>query len=280
MILRLMLIMGFLYSTLPLLAQQSKLNKLWESDTTLSVAESVLLDHQHNILFVSCVNGPASDDNHNSFIAKVSLDGKVIDRNFTKQLNATKGMCILGDKLYVTEMKQLVEIDLATGKIVKRYPVKGALFLNDLAADTATGSIYISDSSTEQLWVFRKGEMNVFAKGTSFKNLNALLLQGHNLLIANVTGSFSSLNLKTKQVTLIASLESGIDGITALGKKNYLLTETAGRIWRLYADGRKLLLSDTSKEKVNATDTEYDISTHTLYVPTLFYNTVRAFHVK
>jgi len=272
--------MGFLYSTSPLLAQQSKLTKVWESDTTLSVAESVLLDRPNHLLYVSCINGPASDENRNSFIAKVSLDGKVIDRNFTQHLNATKGMCILGDRLYVTEMKQLVEIALATGKVVKRYPIKDALFLNDLAADPATGSIYISDSGSEQLWVFKNGEMNVFAEGASFKNLNALLLQGPNLLIANVTGSFSSLDLKTKKVTMVASLESGIDGITALGKKNYLLAETAGRIWRLASNGSKLLLSDTSKDKINAADTEYDVSTHTLYIPTLFYNTVRAFHVK
>jgi hypothetical protein len=275
-----MLIMGFLYSTSPLLAQDRKLNMLWESDTTLSVAESVLLDLTHNTLYVSCVNGPASNDNGNSFIAKVSLDGRVIDRNFTQQLNATKGMCILGDKLYVTEMKQLVEIDLATGKVVKRYPVEGALFLNDLAADAATGSIYISDSSTEQLWVLRNGKMNVFAEGASFKNLNALLLQGRTLLIGNVKGSFSSLDLKTKKVTPITVLESGIDGITALGKKNYLLTETTGRIWRLSTNGNKLLLSDTSEDKISAADTDYDTSTHTLYVPTLFHNTVRAFKIQ
>lgn len=271
-----MLTMGFLYTASTLHAQDIKLKTVWESDTTLSVAESILFDRSRNVLYVSCVNGQATNENSKSFIAKVGLDGRVIDLNFTENLNATKGMCLWGDKLFVTEMRQVVEIDLTTGKVVKRYPVEGAVFLNDLALDSATGSIYITDSGTEQLSVLHNGETKVVGEGAAFKQMNALLLEGTNLLIGSVAGTFSSLDLKTAKLTPVAVLASGIDGITALGNNSYLLAETAGRLWHLRADGTKLLLSDTSKDNISAADTDYDPTTHMVYVPTLFHNTIRA----
>src|SRR5438046_1846713 len=112
-------------------AQSVDLKPVWETDTTLRTPESVLVDPAQKVLYVACINGSPTLENKTSYIAKLGMDGKVIQMKFTDNLNSTKGMGILGDKLYVTEMTQVAEIALATGKILNRYPIKGAKFLND-----------------------------------------------------------------------------------------------------------------------------------------------------
>jgi len=109
---------SLLFSTaISVQAQTMTLKPVWETDTTLlRTPECVLLDPTTNMLYVACINGKPELGNTNSYIAKVGQDGKVIKLKFTEGLNSTKGMGILGDKLYVTEMTQVAEIALATGK--------------------------------------------------------------------------------------------------------------------------------------------------------------------
>src|ERR1041384_1576465 len=133
-------------------AQNIELTPVWESDTTLRTPESVLFEPGQNVLYVACINGGPSLENKGSYLAKVGLDGKVIQLKFTENLNSTKGMGILGNKLYVTEMQQVAEIDLASGKILNRYPVEGAKFLNDIAVDTKKGLVYVTDSGDSKVW--------------------------------------------------------------------------------------------------------------------------------
>src|SRR4051794_37538011 len=93
------------------------LQKLWETDTTLTTPESVLYDPAGNALYVACINRKLDDSNHSSFIAKLSPDGKVLKHQWATDLSVTKGMGIYGKKLYVTELHSIAIIDLATGKV-------------------------------------------------------------------------------------------------------------------------------------------------------------------
>ncbi len=43
-------------------------------------------------------------------------------------------MAIYKGKLYVSDIDQLVEIDIENGKIIKKYNAEDAVFLNDVAA--------------------------------------------------------------------------------------------------------------------------------------------------
>ena len=101
-------------------AQSIAMQPAWQSDTTLRVPERVLFDADQKMLYVPCVKGKATLANKVSFITKVGLDGKVIKLKFADGLNAIKGMALLTNKLYVTEMTQIDEISLATGKILNR----------------------------------------------------------------------------------------------------------------------------------------------------------------
>ena len=155
-------LVGLLVRTTSMQAQSVTLKPVWETDTTLRTPESVVC----SIRARRCCTSPASTetptpDNKGSYITKLGLDGKVMKLKFTDNLNSTKGMGILGNKLYVTEMTQVAEIDLATGKILNRYPVDGSKFLNDIAIDTKKGVVYVSDSGDSKIWAITNGKANL-----------------------------------------------------------------------------------------------------------------------
>ncbi|RRB01156.1 hypothetical protein [Larkinella rosea] len=275
------LLMALLVRVTPsVLAQTGDLKAVWETDTTIRTPESVLFDPGQKILYVACINGGPSLDNKGSFIAKVGLDGKVIKLKFAENLNSTKGMGILGDKLYVTEMNQVAEIALSSGKILNRYPIAGAKFLNDIAVDAKKKIVYITDSGNGQVWALTNGKTSEVLSGAPLKGTNGLLFENDQVLIGNGDGTLYTMNPATKQLGTIAKVTGGIDGIVALGKKEYIVTEWSGKIWHVKADGSTDLKLDTTKEKINSADVGYNPATKTLYVPTFFHNTVKAYSLK
>ena len=258
-------------------AQTVSLKPVWETDTTLRTPECVLVDPASKVLYVACINGAPKLENKGSYIAKLGMDGKVIQLHFTEGLNSTKGMGILGDKLYVTEMNQVAEISLATGKILNRYPIDGAKFLNDIAIDTKNGIVYVTDSGDSKVWSLTKGKASLVRDGIPIKGPNGLLFENGQLLIGNGDGSLLTMDPATKQVTTVAKVTGGIDGIVALGGKKYVVTEWGGKVWYIHSDGTTELKMDTSAEKINSADIGYDLTTKMLFVPTFFHNTVKAY---
>jgi len=59
-------------------------------------------------------------------------------------LNDSKGQLVLGDKFYVSNNLELVEVDLNTNKIINKYTDEDVEFLNDVNAD-ANVYVYISN---------------------------------------------------------------------------------------------------------------------------------------
>jgi sugar lactone lactonase YvrE len=130
-------------------AQNLQLVKLWETDSTLQVPESVLYHADSKVLFVSNIDGKSDEKDLRGSITKVSLDGKVIEK-WAVNVSAPKGMDIYNGKLYVADIDEVVAMDLKSGKSVQRISVAGSIFLNDLAIDKA-GIIYVSDSRTGKI---------------------------------------------------------------------------------------------------------------------------------
>src|SRR6187431_1344942 len=69
------------------------LERAWETDATLTTAESVLYDKANDVLYVSCINGvPPDKKDGDGFISRVALDGKIKDLKWVTGLNGPKGM--------------------------------------------------------------------------------------------------------------------------------------------------------------------------------------------
>lgn len=89
-------------------------------------------------IFVSNIGGaqpnPAAKDG-NGFISELSADGKIIQQKFQKTtLNGPKGLAIIKNVLYVSDIDRVVGFDITSGEQVFELSIPDAAFLNDLCS--------------------------------------------------------------------------------------------------------------------------------------------------
>jgi sugar lactone lactonase YvrE len=122
-------------------------------DVGLQMPKSVLWDAGQDVYFVSNINGESVIPNKNGFLSKIAPDGKVIALKFVdgskkaSELNAPKGMAIIGDILYVADISVVRKFDRKSGKAKGEIKVPNAIFLNDLSASPDGKTLYVSDSA-------------------------------------------------------------------------------------------------------------------------------------
>ncbi len=192
-------------------------------------------------------------------------------------------MAIHGAHLYVSDIDELVRIDLADGSVSARYPAAGAVFLNDAAAD-AQGNIYVGDSSAENSIIYKlsNGTLTVWMKDPQIRNPNGLLMQGNRFLVGNgQDGNLNSIDLENKTITLLVKTGSGIDGLKSVGNEQYATSDWAGKISLVnVSSGETVVLQNTTDAHINAADFEYIADRKLLLVPTFFDNRVTAYRVE
>jgi len=99
------------------------LEMLWESDTIFRTPESVLYDAGKNILYVSNIDGSPDTKDGNGFISTMGPAGNLIQLEWVTGLNAPKGMGVYQDLLYVTDIDELVVINILQAAIKEKIPV-------------------------------------------------------------------------------------------------------------------------------------------------------------
>lgn len=261
-------------ATLNATAQQS-LEKLWESDTTLAIPESVLPVAGKNLLYVSLIDGEPWGADGRGGIAVLDKKGAIINAAWITGLNAPKGMGIHGGKLYVTDMGDVVVIDISKEKIERKIPVAGAEGLNDISI-AKNGTVYVSDSKTGKVHSISKGTVALVAD--SLKGLNGLLADGKDLYIctANVVYKKSG----NKPIQAFATMPMGGDGIEPVGNGDLLTSTWSGVIYYITKEGAVTSILDTREQKINTADIGYDAKERIVYVPTFFAKSVAAYKLK
>jgi hypothetical protein len=113
--------------------------------------ESARYDEQRDVWYVSNVNGLPSATDGNGFITRISGDFETVDTLWVAggtngvQLDAPKGMAIVGDTLWIADIAVIRGINVLDGSLVASIPVPGALFLNDISYST-DGALYLTDT--------------------------------------------------------------------------------------------------------------------------------------
>jgi hypothetical protein len=261
---------------------QFKLVKIWETDSTLKVPESVLYDAGNKVLYVSNIDGtePWAKDGKGS-IGKVGLDGKIINAEWVTGLNAPKGMGMYKGKLYVADLTEIVVIDIAKGKIVQHRPIGGSVGLNDVSIDVK-GILYVSDSKARNVYtmpVNMPKKMVLLLDSNQLKRPNGLLLHKNHFYVLDNGGMYRM--EKDNTLTKIADgMEGGTDGIENVTGEDFLVSCWAGSIWYVKADGTKINLLDTQAQKINSADIGYDAKNKIVYVPTFWKNSVVAYQLQ
>lgn len=249
----------------------------WETDTSLTTCESVLYDKERDVLYVANINGDPSGKDGNGFIGKVSLDGKVTEAQWVKGMDAPKGMGLVGNKLYVTDIDRVHEIDVTNGKITKTYPVEGAQFLNDITTDPE-GRVYISDSNTGIVSLIENGKVSKWLE--NLKGPNGLFAEKGEVLVAQwAEKTLNIVDPSSKQVTVKTEGLENPDGIEAVGDGGYLVSSWNGMVHYVSSDWTKTLVLDTRADSVSAADIEYIQEKNLLLVPTFYKNKVMAYEL-
>ncbi len=263
--------------------------KLWET-AGFKNPESALFDNEAGVVYVSNVNGEPTAKDGNGFVSKVSPNGKIQTLEWVKGLNGPKGLAHAGGKLYVADIDELVEIDLKSGAIAKRYPAAGAKFLNDVAADAA-GNIYVSDMATNTIWRLSGGKFEVFVNDAKLESPNGLAVENDTLWVAawgvmtngmetKVPGHLKRVSLIDKTITSHGngSPLGNLDGLEPLGDGAYLVSDwVAGKVFRITPTGEANLLFELGP---GTADLGYDRASATTYIPQMKTGMLYALKVK
>jgi len=251
---------------------EPSLSLAWETDTMLNTNESVLYYPDENVLLVSNIIGQPTQKDGKGTIAKVSTSGEILDKDWVSGLDAPKGMAIHDGMLYVTNIDELVEIDLTTGEIMNRYAVEGAQFANDVAA--ADGKIYFSDMKTGKLHMLENEEVSVVKEGLN--GINGLDYNQEEGSLYMLTASGLHRTGEGDSVETVNDQVTGGDGLVILEDDTYLASRWKGEIW-LVKDGQATKLLDSSEDEVQTADIGYYPEENLVLVPRFFSNKVSAY---
>ncbi|GAA4425470.1 ATP/GTP-binding protein [Pontibacter saemangeumensis] len=248
------------------------LTKAWETDTVMTTAESTLYDEDADIIYVSNIEGDHSTKDGKGFISRMRPDGSVAQLRWVSGLNAPKGMAMLNDKLYVTDIDELVEINIADSTIAKRYPVQGATFLNDAATDGE--KIYFTDSSKGTVHVLDNGKVTTVAEG--MEGINGLAFNEAGEMFVLDGKGLRKYNMQDKTATPVNETVTGGDGLVIIDDSTYIASRWQGEIY-LIRNGKEHLLLDTKGEESNTADIDYIEEEKLVLVPTFLKNRVVAY---
>lgn len=265
---------------------------LWSTDGFKN-PESVIAASKREVLYVSNINGKPLDKDGNGFISKLNASGEIEDLEWVTGLNAPKGMVMDGDKLYVTDIDHLVEIDSASGEIVSKYPAKGAIFLNDPAIGP-DGSVYVSDIAGRK--IFRRAPdadtLRVWFAPDNLMHVNGLRVEDGKLIVAGwgrnmnddgsteIAGNLFTIDLKTKEMADLGNGEGigNLDGLERDANGNFLVTDfIAGALYRISEDGSYETVLDLN---AGSADLEVTKDGTVAIIPMMMDGKVTAYSVK
>ncbi|MBC8012878.1 MAG: PQQ-binding-like beta-propeller repeat protein [Methyloceanibacter sp.] len=259
---------------------------LWEAKG-LEQPESVVQDPATGAIYVSNIAGAIMQKDGNGFIAKLRPDGTVIERQWVKGLNAPTGLALHDRTLYVADVDELVEINIASGEIVKRYEAKGAIFLNDVAV-ADDGTVYASDTPMNTIWRLKDGNFEPWMANDALNGPNGLLVQGDKLVVASFgklpsegqkqeLGGLFAIDVEKQSVSKLGESETigNLDGLQALQPGVYLVTDwAAGGLYRVGAKGKAERLIKLGK---GSADFIYFPDTKLALIPIMLNNALVAY---
>jgi len=251
-------------------ASAQTLTKLWETEPLMDKPESAVYDPANNVIYVSNINGKYCTKDGNGFISKVALDGTILNLNWLTGLDSPQGLALFRDHLYVADVDQVVVINVAKGIVEKWYRAEGAIFLNDIAADT-NGDVYVSDCKANRIYRLKNDKLDVWLNESKLQGPNGLLCERKNMMLLNMgEGAIYRVDKKTKALTAFCSGIKNLDGIVPDGKDGYFVSGAwQGEIYHFNSKGEKRLILNLGPKKVIAADIEYIPEKQLLFVPTL-----------
>jgi DNA-binding beta-propeller fold protein YncE len=246
---------------------------LWETPAELTTCESVYYDQESGNIYVANIEGDASEKDGKGSISIISKDGEITQRDWVTGLNAPKGMGISDGKLFVTDIDEVVEIDIASAKVTQKHPVKGSQFLNDL--DTHDGIVYFTDMRAGTIHTLEEGSISTFAEGQS--SINGIRIADNGTLYG-LDGTGLKKYDSDGNFEIINDAVTGGDGLVIIDDNTFIASRWGGEVF-LVQDGIETLIIDTKAEESNTADIDFIPEDNIILVPTFLKNKVTAYQL-
>ncbi|MDR7518093.1 MAG: SMP-30/gluconolactonase/LRE family protein [Armatimonadota bacterium] len=252
-------------------------------DVGLETPESILYDRADDVYLVSNINGNPTGTDGNGFIARVSPAGRVLTLKWIDgrkpgvTLNAPKGLAIVGNTLYVSDITAVRMFDRRTGQPKGSVDIPGSTFINDLAS-APDGSVYVSDSGlkpdfspsgTDAIYrIDRMGELTTVAKTPDLRSPNgvAVLPNGRIVVVTfSKPGEVYTLGPAGQKQNVRATPAGQLDGVVALPGGVLLVSSwEASVVYRIDAGGMaKVVVKDVP----SPADIGYDTKRNRVLIP-------------
>jgi len=208
---------------------QEKANIAFEISEGILHPESIIYSEEQQAFFVSNVaSGNPMETKPVGYISRISKDGTTVNAKWVTGLHAPKGLSIVGDYLYVSDVTRVHRISISKSKIVKTFNVKDAGFLNDTVADAA-GNVYISDMANDVIYRIKHDKLTAWAHDPKLQGSNGLFTDGKAHLIVTrwgdnmdpktfktqIPGNLAVIDLKNPtKIEQDKAIQGNLDGIS------------------------------------------------------------------
>jgi len=248
-------------------------------DVGFYAPETVLYDARADLYLVSNVAGTALARDDQAFISRVRPDGSLAMLKWIDAaqpdvvLNAPKGMVLVGDVLYVTDIDCVRKFDRVSGRPVGHIDVPGASFLHDLTVDRA-GTLYVSDSGlgeglsasgTDAIYrIGKDGALGTLIKSRSLGQPSGLWSDGDALWVTSFgTGELYRVSESGERSAGQHLSKGSLDGIVMHEHTLFVSSWEAGAVYSMLARGGSARLDERSQagfeERLSGLDAPADL---------------------
>jgi DNA-binding beta-propeller fold protein YncE len=228
------------------------LEKKWETEAVFKTPESVLYDAVSGNVFVANINGSPTGKDGNGFIARLSPDGIILQPEWVTGLDAPKGMAVFEGRLFVTNITEVVEIDIAGARIVRRIPVNGSMFLNDLAVNEQ-GELFATDTQYGRIYKIQNGKANSWMEDQLISGANGLYYSKGFLFIGG-GGNIMKVDVKTNEMVVEVARTGSVDGLYLTADNRFIFSDWKGSVFIAKVNGIPEKILDLTREKTNIAD--------------------------
>jgi len=263
---------GFMVKEAEAIHADQDLELKWELSYQLDHPESVEYDPKRAVIYASNnLKRPTES------VSKISLDGKVIKKDWVSGLMAPTGMVLVNDKLHVVERGAVVIIDPETAVIEKRIPLPGAVFPNDITANEDGSLILISDGGQGAIYSIIDGESAIWHRSPELRQVNGLLIDGQRLLLGiSSYPALCEMDMESKEIKQLVQLLPGavMDGIQKMSNGDVLFSDWTGSLYRYTSEGILSEILNTRNQGITLADFRWIEDERLLLIPTLYDNRI------
>jgi len=248
----------------------------------------IAVDADRNSIYVANVNGRDNEKDGNGFISRLNDEGSIqqlhfIDSSKEIKLNAPKGLAVLNNKLYITDINLVHVYSLEKNRFLDDIPFTG-IEVGELYAitPTADNELYTVDAQKNAVYkIDAEGKVSVFVQDDSLgqpRNIVWHPLNEYFLISGWSSGQVQAYDKKAQKKNIPSLFLRTLEGMTIDGEGKMYLSSASLR--SIYVLERDFTLRDFKLDLNSPQNLAYHINKKEILVNLPTENKIVSFPVK